>query len=375
MRLFQLFFVLVLLISGCARTGTPTVKNGSSPEKEKIGLTVAYAWQPTNQALGPTRTTFYQNRIYYLQYYEESINIAVHEKDGTLVETIRIPRGKGPGEVMYPVGLRIRNDIIYLPDIPLRRVTLFEMDGTFIDTWPMSQEAAAVYTLDVKGDRMVFNSFTGIMLGVSDFRDNTLLYSIPLENKGFPGDGDPFVGGPVLFDPTSDDIFFGHADAPYRIVRYDSTLQPKMVITKESSFSLKPAVWKNLPGRTDMSGDMLVSSMALDEHYIYAPLCEMRMEQTPDHFEVHPIKGAVCVFDKETGTFLYELTVPFLNDFQGNFTVIGADHESILVAVTTSDETLSTLFPPDDSKDSSMMEMMGIEASQAIIVFDNPLYP
>ena len=374
MRFCQLLFILVLLAGGCSRPGTSTVKNGLTPDKGKISLTLAYAWQPTNQALGPTRTTFYQGRIYYLQYFEESINIAVHEKDGTQLETIRIPRGKGPGEVMYPVGLRIRNGVIYLPDIPLRRVTLFEMDGTFIDTWPMSQEAAAVYTLDVKGDRIVFNSFTGIMLGIMDFRDNTLLYSIPLENKGFPDDGDPFVGGPVLFDPYSDDIFFGHADGPYRIVRYDSTLEPKMIITKESPFSLKPAVWKNLPGRTDMSGDMLVSSMALDEHYIYAPLCEMRMEQTPDHFEVHPITGAVCVFDKKTGQFLYELTVPFLKDFEGNFTVIGADHESILVAVTTSDETLSTLFSPDDKKDSSMMEMLGIEASQAIIVFDNPLY-
>jgi len=375
MRIFSTISVLFLLIAGCARTGTPTVKNGSAPEKGRIDLAVAYAWQPTNQALGPTRTTFYQNRIYYLQYYENSINIAVHEKDGTPVETIKIPRGKGPGEAMFPVALIIRNEVIYLPDIPLRRVSLFEMDGSFIDTWPMAEDSGAVYTLDVRGDKIVFNSFTDILIGVMDFNKNTLLHSIPLDKDGFPGDGEPFVGGPVLFDPYSEDIFFGHMDGPYRIERYDSTLQPKMVITKESPFSVRPAVWKNLPGRTDMSGDMLVSSMVLDERYIYAPLCEMRLEQTPDRVEVHPNTGAVCVFDKETGRFLYELTYPLLKEFEGNFTVIGADRESILVSVTASDETLSSLFPPDSKKDSSMSEMLGIEASQAIIVFDNPLYP
>ena len=375
MRFFPLFFALVLLASGCTRPGTLTVKNGLKPEKGNIDLAVTYAWQPTNQALGPTRTTYYQNRIYYLQYYEENINIAVHEKDGTLVETIEIPRGKGPGETMFPLGIRIRDDIIYLPDISLGRVTLFEIDGTFIDTWPMGQEAAAIYTLDVKGDKILFNSFTGIMLGIADFRENVLLHSIPLETKGFPGDGDPFVGGPVLFDPNSDAVYFGHADSPYRIVRYSSTLQPEMIITKESPFSLKPAVWKNLPGRTDMSGDMLVASMALDDHYIYAPLREMSIEQTPDRVEIHPNTGAVCVFDKETGHFLYELPFPLLKNFKGNFSIIGADHESILVSVTTSDDTLSALFPPDSRKDSSMMEMLGIDASQAIIIFDNPLYP
>ncbi len=242
-----------------------------------------------------------------MQRYQEYINVVFAGFNGDELKKVRIERGKGPGEVLFPLNIEVDDDNIVICDSGMRRTTLFDMDGQYDDSFEMDTDTGMIFLSSIKDKKMAFNSFNETLIGVMDIQNGKVIHSIPHEKTGFPGNDDPYLGCAVTFDTDSGDIYTGWADSPYRIEIYSPELELKKTIYKKIDFDMDDPTWYSQNGGLDMQGDFLIASISVDENYIYTPSHEMSVI-FEGGIEVNELKGSVCVFDKKTGNFVRELT-------------------------------------------------------------------
>ncbi len=367
---FYLFIIVVLILSACAGSG---VDNGSEPENGTVEMTLRHVWQPENIIFGSVRIAMFDNQIIYMQRYPETINVIFNSIDGRTTRKVSMDRGKGPGEIFWPLNLDVNEYGIYICDTGNWCLSKFDLNGEFIDSFRLDKETGFIFNSAVKENTLVFNSLSYTLIGMIDMENGQVLHRIPGLDKQFPENNDPYVACAVACDADNGDIYTGWADQPYRIEVYDESLKKKRIIYKKIKFNMKDPHWGlSTSGGLESQGDFLIDSLAVDAKYIYAPSSSMSLSF--DHgFTVEKISPSISVFDKKSGKYLYELTFEAFRNMKAMFSVIGSDREKIVVMINVFDGSLDGILKPDRKKISSMFSSLD-KINQLFMVFDNPLY-
>ena len=374
MKTSLIFLTSVFLFSAvaCSSSAGGDAHNGLTPSEGVSELSLQHAWHPDNMALGSSRITMKGGQVIYMQRFQEYINILFTGLDGAVSKTLRVNRGKGPGELLFPLNIGVGDDRIYISDSGTWSTTAYDLEGDYIDSFPMTEETGYIFLSDVQGSSMAFNSFNQTMLGIMDLETGVITKRIPFEKAGFPEPGEPYIGCSIAMDPYSDKIFVGRTDPPYRIEVYGPELDLLKTYYKKTDYDIMPAEWYGSPGgNMDMQGDFLISSIVVDEKYIYAPSHEMSV-LFENKLDVKPIRGSICVFDKNTGKYMWELTSDMLKKYKGTLTVLGADRDHITVLVNSLDKNLNDIINKENA--TASITDPEFDLTQGILVFENPVY-
>ena len=198
---FTLILILTTLMffSGCGGGKDENiVKNGLQPSHGVINTEIRYVWTPDSHAStsASMRTGVYNEEIYYVKDLGESYAISFHAADGKLKHEFPIEKCRGPGEAGFPLGVKIRDGIVYFADIALMRVSKFTVDGEFIDSFDWNSETGLMGTFDLVGDDMIFSGLTVLKLGVMDVETGEIKKTLRYEPPRLaPQHDDPFEGG------------------------------------------------------------------------------------------------------------------------------------------------------------------------------------
>jgi len=281
----------------------------------------------------------YNDTIYYVQDMQTDFKIRFLTFDGKEVRSISIKKGKGPGEAISTLGIRIFDNVIYFSDIALSRISIFTIDGTFSESIDFDKESGLIVSLDYCNGPMAFQSLTHTKLGLMDLKNGKILKSIKSGIDETNYVGTELSGGVTKYDPLTNHIYVGNLSLPYRIDVYDMDLQKLKTITYDLEGNYRPAKLVEGP---DAEGDIIVSSLNVDKDHIYAPKIGGRYSKNATNYKsmFDEFSGEILMFGKDTGKLEAIYSNKLLNKLRGSFTIIGVtDHYIVIHLMGSGDYT------------------------------------
>ena len=297
-----------------------------------IELDIAYHWEANDMTRNAAWlcSGVYNDMVYYVQDLPTDFKVRFLTFEGKEVRSISIKKGKGPGEAISTLGIRIFEDTIYFSDMQLARISIFTIDGTFKESIEFDQDSGLVVSLDYCNGPMAFQSLTHTKLGLMDMKTGKIIKSIKSSVNEANYVGTELNGGVTKYDPLTNHIYVGNLSLPYRIDVYDMDLQKLKTITYDLDGNYRPAKLVEGP---DADGDMIVSSISVDEKHIYATKIGARYNKFASDFKqmFDEYSGEILMFNKETGKTESIFTCALLKNIRGFFTIIGITDTYIVV--------------------------------------------
>jgi len=273
----------------------------------------------------------YNDMIFAVQNFPDKFAMQFLDMTGKEVKKFDIKRGKGPGELMHALFARINNDFIYIADFALKRLNKFDMDGKFIESIEFSEETGIIVSAEVVGDYLYFHSLQNIYFGKMNITTGKIEKFIPHPKTGNPVNGELIDAVYVKYDQLANKFYLGHMNMPYKIDIYNDNLEKESEITYEVKGDVKPMKWFITERQMDPIGAMMITSMAYDEKYIYAPIQSTQTDIKNDKFYLDPIQTGVLVFDKITHKCVAVLKNERFEGTEGEFNVVGVTKDYIVI--------------------------------------------
>jgi len=296
---------------------------------ELVTVPVTSAWIPVNLNLfnPPEKTGTYNGKIYYTEAFPEKLIMHFTDEAGNKQKTLTFKRGKGPGEVEAISLIRVQNQLIYMYDVARQKVSMFDLDGAYIDEIAMSKEMGMFGVMDFMDKTMYYHAYFGKKLSKVELEQGQMLKSIDHEKPSFdPKDigGKDFEQGIIRADSFDKKIYISYYIEPYRIEVYDTDLKLERVLTREL-----PEVYEKMKFDSNggVNGNMLVSSLETDARYIYAPFGggQRTIINSPQDIKIEGItkKFYISVFDKKTNTCVKEIHIEKMDTLNGVVSILG----------------------------------------------------
>jgi hypothetical protein len=111
-----------------------------------------------------------EKNLYFLDAHLCTI-LRVDGKTGKLINSIS-RRGQGPGEVHFPFGIRVRNNMVFVTDAGFSGVKIFEKNGKLVKEFK-TKSSALHFHLDVNKKNQIY-----VKQGSSDGSPNISVYNI-----------------------------------------------------------------------------------------------------------------------------------------------------------------------------------------------------
>ena len=365
--MYRYFYLIILsaVLWACSGTQSGTIANSSEPSRGREALKVEYAWTPENMMpfSSAHRSGLVDGKIFYIQDKPEEMTLQFTELDGTPARAITLPKGKGPGEVVYTVGVRFDQEKFYFMDTALGRVSVFDRNGSYVDDYPMDAETGRIWKFDIFGGHMYFNSFAKERnLYKFDLSGNAIVKQRGTGTKELPVNGDLFEGGGIEICPADGTIYYAYESFPVRIEEYNTDLELLRTFTRNDK-GHKPMAWFITDRLADRHGDVAITSFKVDENYLYMVNNGADYDNTAGR--IGEVDLSVSVFDRKTGRYIKELTVEAMNNKTQYASIIGVDKDHII---------LTTLaFEDEKALDGLGLKMNG-DSMLAFVVAENPLY-
>ena len=337
MKHFSLFLITgLILLAGCSSPKTP----------ETVTLKLESVI-PADQ-ITPNNTMFcigrYKSDIYYAQAYTDEFAIRFVDLEGKETNRFIIPNGQGPGEARHTLGVTVYNDKVYFNDFVLRRISIFSLDGTFLDSTSFGPDTGTIIGFSMKNDKMYYHSMNKTWLGVFSLEEGKTIASLPHPVESVPELNKPLQGGCIYADPYDDAIYIGHASRPYVIDRYNEALE------KTGSFRY------NLEGRygdaivrqgPNILGDLTVTSLFADETMLYAPHVGARLDVKNNEPFLQDYPVELFAFDKETMALKTVYRIPGLEKFKGGWSIVDVDLPRVILHLFGEGESMKALTGED----------------------------
>lgn len=321
---------LLLMLSACG-----------TKKAELVNLPIAYQWEAVNmtQSNAALCAGVYNNTVYYLEDYTDKFVLRFAEFDGKEQKRIEIKKGKGPGQALHSLGVRIVKDVIYFADLALNRITMFGLDGTFIDSIDYDASTGPIVTFDVVGDELYFHSLNQVYIGKMNLKTGKIVKTLPYskeDEESFKKDKTEAKNGILLYNRLNDSLYFGNVSSPYRLDVYTSDLKKQTTYTTELPSEITPMIFdtKNI----NLVGDMTITSLVSHESYVYSTLIGGRYQIKSNAMVCDPFNGDVIAFDTKNGRHVYTYTNELFKNMQGFFTVIGVTDEYMVVHIGAFDK-------------------------------------
>ncbi|TYB30344.1 MAG: hypothetical protein FXF47_09400 [Candidatus Mcinerneyibacterium aminivorans] len=363
-KVFMTILLLIFVFS--CKSPKDLVKNDKTPIRGVKKVEIVNVWQAENFTNSNSMLCagIYKNQIYFLQDLPDEFVINFRTFKGKNIKKIEISKGNGPGEARHSMGLRIYKDRIYFVDITLRRISIFNMDGKFLDSLEMGSDIGPIMGIDIMDNILYFSGYSNNYLGKYDLEGNKIIKELanPDVPDRAPKHGDDFKNGILKIDYKTGKIFYSYAGYPYKIEKYDSDLNKLLTIKKESEESFKKTHWFIHDRHTSIVGDFAVLSMAFDDKYLYGPIHTMSMEVKGKNLITNEIDGEIAVFNKNNGKFVYKLKNEKLEGIDGGFYIFGVTEDYIITTVWDNDSVIKDL-----------LENKNISSGYAFVIFENPV--
>ncbi len=353
--------IIVFLGTACSKD----MKNGTEPSEGWVELKLVKTWIPEGiTGLNMSMCSGYKNgEIYYVSASNDGFRIIFKDIYGKDVRTIEIPMGKGPGEAVQNTGVVIDDGKIFFSDIALGRISVFDMEGKFLDSYDTGSELGMVLHLNISDGILYYNGFDKYKIAAYDIKNGVMNAGIPLENM--PEDGERLSGGPIVVDKDRDVVIMGHTSIPYSYTEYDMNLNEIRTVGKKDRHGDKEGVWLIRPNTILMNGEFAIGTMALQGKYVLAPNKTGGVEFASDLSvaESITIDGVINVFDKLSGRYLFAMSHDGLKNINGGIQILGADEKYITLIVYASDDGLKSLLQDPGEEPAGIL----------VAVFENPL--
>ncbi len=323
MKLKYMVFTLIIVTSffGCSK----------EVKKSRLSLKKAFIAENMTNNNAIYTAGIYKDFIYYLQEYQDKYIIRFMDYDGNEKKKIIIRKGKGPGEVLNCLGLEFINDKIYLADNGVQRITILNSDGSYFDEITYDSQTGFIFTFDMYNKNFYYHSMNSVYFGRINKKGKSKVYK-KRELKGQPEDKERFMGGVLKVDKNEEKIYFSHIDPPYRIIEYDLNFNRIEEIRYDYKEKIEPANWLVREGHMSIRGDILASSLKLDDKYLYSSLNGGRINrEIGDSLEV--IEPRMLVFDKENHECLAKVNFEKLDEIRGLFSIIGTTEEYVVLHI------------------------------------------
>ena len=292
----------------------------------------------------PNNTMFciglYQDDIYYAQAYADEFAIRFVNLKGEETNRFIIPNGQGPGEARHTLGVTVYNDKVYFNDFVLRRISIFSLDGEFLDSTSFGPDTGTIIGFSMKDDKMYYHSMNKTWLGIFSLEEGETIASLPHPVESVPELNKPLQGGCIYADPYEDAVYIGHASRPYVIDRYNEKLEKTGAFHYSLEGRYNDAIVRQGP---NIMGDLTVTSLFADEEMLYAPHLGARFDikNNEPYLQEYPVE--LFAFDKETMALKKIYRIPGLENFRGGWSIVDVDLPRVVLHLFGEGESMPAL--------------------------------
>jgi len=356
-RIFMLVFLALLsLFWGCAGGAEKVLKN----EKPQEGVRTAEFRLMLDAPEVATNNLFYsaavyQEKFYYLERRPECYFIHVKDIASGKREKITLNRGKGPGEVMHNLGIRIHDGHIYFCDLIMRRVNIYDLQGNYLDEFALTDKIGNPWSFEVTDDAFYFAGTIRFKLSRVDRKTGEIL-SIPFDKRY---EGGALPGGTISVDKATGDVFLGYYGQPYRIEKYNKKLEKVMAFTRKGMEKYpSPEYFRNEV--TDGTvGCYLISSMRNDGRFLY--VANPNGQEFDKEWSYRVMDYFFDVYDMETGRYVRQIRVDRPEKIQGDNVLVDIEKGRIFSLAADYGTATRALWPDTEKKFSRTLFVFDIE--------------
>jgi hypothetical protein len=285
----------------------------------------------------------------------EKVTVYKTDLDSNQSEIVQIAKGKGPGEVNYPMAMRVRGGNIIIYDMMMRKSVEYSLDGSFIDEQLVQGDVGFSHSFDVTEDKLLFNGSLQTELAIVNNAgeiEKLIKYD---KVQMMPDDGSPFSGGCVRYNPETKKIVVGYYNAPYRLRFYDEKGEKLMDKEYKLDRKVQPCVWTMEFSMPFPKGDIMVGGGAMyKKWFITSPVGGYDIKDGEFVTNEHPLE--FYVFDTETGEKTQIVKIEGIGSLESGV-VIGVTDDYIFFMAT----------------DEAMKEKYDLSSDTALLLLSNPL--
>lgn len=327
-------------------------------EEKKLKLNNAFVAENMTNNNAIYSAGIYKDSIYYVQEYQDKFVIRFMSFNGKEKRKINISRGKGPGEIMQSLGLQIINDEIYFADNGMQRITILDMNGNYIDDMNYDKQTGFIFSFDLFKNNFYYHSMNMVYFGKIDENGNSHVYK-KHHLKTTPEDKEKVDGCVIKIDKKNHKIYASHIDPPYRIIEYDMEFNKLNEIKYDLKEDIIPANWLVREGHQSVRGDILATSMKLNEDYIFTTLNGGRMNREIGN-SLEETQPVILKFDKNQKKCVKKLKFEQMKEIKGLFSIIGITDKYIVLHLLDISDNFHKIVNDDDYKN----------GGQAILVYE-----
>lgn len=328
-------------------------------------------WSPKNIYQGKLfeSSGLYKGMLYFPQRESDKYTIHFTTLDGVEKEKVYLKIGKGPGEVQMNFGITIVNDKIYFYDRTVKKLSIFTIKGEYLDEYLLNDDIGQPSSFVVSGNHIIFHSMYKNLLTKIDISTGNSVQKLEYPNPNyFPKHKDPFMAGTLAIDPTDNSLYLGYYNTPFRIEKYDQQFRIKHTYKSKNSKKSDKTTWVVDGSYIINEGLRTISTLVIDNNYIYACSGGGNTFQKGKEHLWAPIKDnlILSVFDKTSGKHLREITVKNIKTIRGSSGVIAVTNEKIILALYDNGDSIKSLLPD--------VQPLRTGYYIAFAIIENPMY-
>jgi len=346
-KIILILSVFIIFLAGCS--------NKTEIEKVEIeryfGLDKAYG----NNA---TRCTgSYKNLIYVLDRKNRDYIVKFYDLKGNIDRKIKLNYGKGPGEVIFNWIVKVVDNKIYFHDIALKKITVYDLNGEFIDDIMLKNYNEHITDFTAIGDYIYLHGVYDKRFIKIDYSGNKIDVS-KYNNKLNPDQKNKRVkrDGAITFSVGY--IYKGLINKPFRINKYDKSMNKVLTITHQFDESFEDCMWTE---RGRLIGDFFIHELAVDKNYIYVPFGKS-IHYEKNGLKESKIDNRLLIFDKKNGELKKIIWNKKLKNSASGYNILGVNKDNIIIAKLFHRECLDEMVENPEDK------------WGWIILLDNPMY-
>lgn len=341
-----LFFIISLLL-GCSKK----IQKENVEIDSYFGIDNAYG----NNA---TRCTgSYKNMIYVLDRVNRDYIVKFYDLEGNIDRKIKLNYGKGPGEVIFNWIVKVVDNKIFFHDIALKKITVYGLNGQFIDDIILKNYNEQITDFTVIDDYIYLHGVYDKNFIKIDYQGNkvdVLKYNERLnpdqKNKRVKRDG--------TITYSDGYIYKGFINKPFTIKKYDKSLNKVLTITHKFDESFEDCRWTE---RGRLIGDFFVHELTVDNNYIYVPFGKS-IFYDKNGMKESKTDNRLLIFDKDNGKLKKIVWNDKLKKSASGYNILGVNKKHIILAKYFHEESLSDLIDKPEKK------------WGWVILLDNPMY-
>jgi len=316
-----------------------------------FGLDKAYGNNATRS------TGSYKNMIYVLDRKNRNYIVKFYDLNGNIDRKVKINYGKGPGEVIFNWIVKVFDDKIFFHDIALKKITIYGLNGEFIDDIILKNYNEHITDFTVIGDYIYLHGVYDKKFIKIDYFGNTVDV-LKYDEKLNPDQKNKRVKRDGAITSSDGYIYKGLINKPFKINKYDKSMNKMLTINRKFDGNFEDCRWTE---RGRLIGDFFIHELVVDKNYIYVPFGKS-IHYDENGMKKSKIDNRILIFDKKNGELTKIIWNEKLKNSASGYNILGVNKDNIIIAKLFHRDCLDELIENPEDK------------WGWVILLDNPMY-